>query len=134
MIYPPTYPPHKTEHAEEQVYQILKTLDPDRYDVFYDRRFAQMRPGERRDYQVDFLIADLGVTKSFGKYPIAMISKDTGQTSAEHVNVATIRNFKGLEADVVFILDTDKMEKEDKRVLYTQASRARLWLGVFGKK
>ena len=76
----------------------------------------------------------LSGTKSFGKYPIAMISKDTGQTSADHVNVATIRNFKGLEADVVFILDTDKMEKEDKRVLYTQASRARLWLGVFCKE
>jgi hypothetical protein len=60
MIYPPSYPPHKTEHAEEQVYHMLKTLDPERYDVFYDRRFAQMRPGERKDYQVDFLIADLG--------------------------------------------------------------------------
>lgn len=51
----------------------------------------------------------------------------------KYTAVATIRNFKGLEADVVFILDTNKMEKEDKRVLYTQASRARLWLGVFGK-
>ena len=71
--------------------------------------------------------------KGFGNYPIAMISKDTGQTSTEHVNVANIRNFKGLEADVVFILDTDKMENQDRRVWYTQVSRARLWLGVMEK-
>ncbi len=118
MIYPPSIPPDKNEPAEEQVYNILKRLDPERYDVFYDRRFVGMRPGERKEYQTDFLVADLG---------------DTGLISSGHVNITTIRTFKGLEADVVFIVDTDKMEKHDKRVLYAQASRARLRLGVFSK-
>ena len=60
MIYPPIFPPHKNEPAEEQVYNILKKLDGERYDVFYDRRFVGMRPGERKEYQIDFIIADLG--------------------------------------------------------------------------
>ncbi len=51
-----------------------------------------------------------------------------------HVNITRIRTFKGLEADMVFIADTDKMETPDKKVLYTQASRAWLWLGVMEKK
>jgi len=72
--------------------------------------------------------------KAFGPYAIEPVSKETGRISPNHVNITTIRTFKGLEADVVFILDTDKMEKQDKRVLYTQASRARLWLGVMGEE
>ena len=59
MIYPPIFPPGTNEPAEEQVHKILKRLDGERYDVFYGRRFVGMRQGERKDYQIDFLIADL---------------------------------------------------------------------------
>jgi len=51
---------YKNEPAEKQVYNILKRLDPARYDVFYDRRVVGMRPGERKEDQTDFLVADLG--------------------------------------------------------------------------
>lgn len=71
--------------------------------------------------------------KSFGKWPLQEVSTDTGHISPNHVNVTRIRTFKGLEADMVFIADTDKLETQDKKVLYTQASRARLWLGVLEK-
>ncbi len=71
--------------------------------------------------------------RSFGKYPLQEVSTDTGHISAEHVNITRIRTFKGLEADMVFIADTHRMETQDKNILYTQASRARLWLGVLGK-
>ena len=71
--------------------------------------------------------------KSFGKWPLQEVSTDTGHISPGHVNITRIRTFKGLEADMVFIADTDKMETPDKKVLYTQASRARLWLGVMKK-
>ena len=49
MIFPPSFPPGKNEPAEEQVYNILKRLDGERYEVFYDRRFVGMKPGERRE-------------------------------------------------------------------------------------
>ena len=75
----------------------------------------------------------LANVNAFGKWPIQPIDRDTGLISPGHVNITSIRTFKGLEADVVFILDTDKMEKQDKSLIYTQASRAKLWLGVMGK-
>jgi superfamily I DNA/RNA helicase len=72
----------------------------------------------------------LAKVNAFGHWPIQAIDRDTGLISPTHVNITTIRTFKGLEADMVFILDTDKMPQQDPRVLYTQASRAKLWLGV----
>ncbi|TVQ06841.1 MAG: hypothetical protein EA361_19070 [Bacteroidetes bacterium] len=50
------------------------------------------------------------------------------------VNITRISTFKGLEADRVFMADTDKMETRDKKVIYTHASRAKLWLRVMGKR
>lgn len=76
----------------------------------------------------------LANVNAFGRWPIQAIDRDTGLISPNHVNITTIRTFKGLEADMVFILDTDKMKTQDMRVLYTQASRARLWLGVMEKE
>ena len=72
----------------------------------------------------------LANVNAFGRWPLQPIDRDTGLISPNHVNITNIHNFKGLEADMVFILDTDKMKNQDKRLLYTQASRARLWLGV----
>jgi hypothetical protein len=320
MIYPPEFPPNKGNPAEEQVFNILKMLDPDRYDVFYDRRFVGMQPGEKKEYQADFLVADLsggrfnallvmevkgGIVKydginsrwtqnghamhesddpvdqalsnmhslvqhyadisrrvpfgwavcfpdrrniysrkqipeflapiqlvessalqsidkqlpgifkyiraqnahkqgadmktygrlkesllaglgmvvplharlaaherqlitltneqmqllqmignnqllkpegrntrredsclagvkHFGAYPLAGVDDEIGCLSASAVNLARIRTFKGLEADVVFVLDTHKMAKGDYKTAYAQGSRARVWLGVFG--
>ncbi len=59
MIYPPFFPPDKQEPSEEQVYNTLKKLDMQRYDVFYNRRFVGMHPGEKKNYEIDFIIVDL---------------------------------------------------------------------------
>ncbi len=40
MIYPPEFPPHIDEPAERMVYNALKNLDPERYDVYYRRSFS----------------------------------------------------------------------------------------------
>jgi nucleoside-triphosphatase THEP1 len=48
------------------------------------------------------------------------------------IHYTTISTFKGLEADVVFLLDTHKIDKDEKvKKLYTQASRAKHKLFVY---
>lgn len=48
------------------------------------------------------------------------------------INYTTINTFKGLEADIVFIVDADKIPLEQKHEkLYTEASRAKHKLYVF---
>jgi len=73
----------------------------------------------------------LAGVKQIGGYPIAPVDNDTGRLSPGAVNYTRIRTFKGLEADVVFVLDTHKMAVGDYKSAYTQASRARVLLGVF---
>ena len=73
----------------------------------------------------------LAGVKQIGGYPITPVDNDTGHLSPDAVNYTRIRTFKGLEADVVFILDTHKMADGDYKTAYTQASRARMLLGVF---
>lgn len=75
----------------------------------------------------------LSNTKKFGKYKIESLQGRTGQLGKKSVNYTSINTFKGLEADIVFIIDTDKVEKPDMKVLYTQASRAKYLLSIFKK-
>ncbi|MCH6198616.1 AAA family ATPase [Aquiflexum sp. LQ15W] len=74
----------------------------------------------------------IGSTRKLGKYPIEAVDRH-GRMNPKAVNYTTINTFKGLEADVVFIIDTDKVENPDYKVLYTQASRAKYLLCVFIK-
>lgn len=74
----------------------------------------------------------LNNTKKFGKYKIQAIDR-SGRLDKRAVNYTSINTFKGLEADVVMIIDTDKPQQPDKIVLYTQASRAKHMLYVFKK-
>lgn len=74
----------------------------------------------------------IGSTRKLGKYPIEAVDRH-GRMNPKAVNYTTINTFKGLEADVVFIIDTDKVENPDYKVLYTQASRAKYLLYIFVK-
>lgn len=74
----------------------------------------------------------IGATRKFGKYHIEAVDR-YGNLNPKAVNYTTINTFKGLEADVVFIIDTDKVTNPDYKVLYTQASRAKYLLYVFKK-
>jgi hypothetical protein len=67
----------------------------------------------------------LSNTKKFGKFQIESLPGRTGQLQNNKVNYSSIRSFKGLEADIVFIIDTDKVIKPNYKILYTQASRAK---------
>jgi len=73
----------------------------------------------------------LGDTVKAGKVEIKALD-NKGRFQRDAVNYSTINTFKGLEADIVFIVDADKIplgQKHEK--LYTEASRARHKLYVF---
>ena len=73
----------------------------------------------------------LGDTVKAGKLEIKALD-NKGRFQRDAVNYSTINTFKGLEADIVFIVDADKIplgQKHEK--LYTEASRARHKLYVF---
>ncbi len=72
----------------------------------------------------------LANVKKFGKYKIQAVDR-SGRLDKKAVNYTSINTFKGLEADIVMIIDTDKPEKPNNIVLYTQASRAIHVLYVF---
>lgn len=75
----------------------------------------------------------LNNVKKFGKYKIQAVDR-SGRLNNRSVNYTSINTFKGLEADVVMIIDTDKPEEPNNIVLYTQASRAKHVLYVFKKE
>ena len=75
----------------------------------------------------------IGSTRKLGKYPIEAVDRH-GRLNPKAVNYTGINTFKGLEADVVMIIDTDKVENPDYQILYTQASRAKYLLYIFLKK
>lgn len=67
-------------------------------------------------------------------FPVEAIGDDGAAASAGALRYATPHRFKGLEADVVLLLDVDGSEWAMKpRNLYVAASRARLRLHVFAK-
>ncbi|MEO9954735.1 ATP-binding domain-containing protein [Nonlabens sp.] len=67
----------------------------------------------------------IGDTTKASKIDIkALDNKGRFQNNA--INYTTINTFKGLEADVVFVIDIDKIPEEQKHEkLYTEASRAK---------
>ncbi|WP_340111022.1 nuclease-related domain-containing DEAD/DEAH box helicase [Maribellus mangrovi] len=75
----------------------------------------------------------LANTKKFDRYKIESLSGRTGQLNRNCVNYSSINIFKGLEVEIVFIIDTDKVLNPDMKILYAQASRAKYLLTVFKK-
>ena len=71
------------------------------------------------------------ITKT-GKIPIKSIDR-SGRMQRDSINYTTINTYKGLEADIVFIVDANLIPEEKKlEMLYTEASRARFKLYVLG--
>jgi superfamily I DNA/RNA helicase len=65
-------------------------------------------------------------------YDLAELGEETGHRRRESIPFATVSAYKGLEADVVFLVDVDDLRKEDSlAALYVGASRARALLVVF---
>lgn len=70
----------------------------------------------------DSCIAD---TQKIGRLEIKSID-NKGRFQKDCINYTTINTFKGLEADIVFIIDAQKIPvSQQKEKLYTEASRAR---------
>ena len=59
MIYPSEFPLDNTNVAEKAVFDALKKLPMDQFDVYFGRKFAAIERGEKVEYEIDFLIADL---------------------------------------------------------------------------
>ena len=74
----------------------------------------------------------LAQTKKIDRHALQKLGS-VGVLSDNHINYAHISSFKGLEADIVFIIDTDKVKSYDEKLLYTQASRAKYKLYIFEK-
>lgn len=66
---------------------------------------------------------------SLGLIPL----NSSGTTNQYSISYTHIKTFKGLEADIVFIVDTDKVNY-DSFLFYTQVSRARHLLYIFKKE
>ena len=72
-----------------------------------------------------------GTTKA-GRLKIEAVGRN-GSLNRGSINYSTINTFKGLEADIVFILDTHLIAEANKtEMLYTQASRAKHKLYLLG--
>ena len=72
----------------------------------------------------------LNETKKVGTFPIKSLD-NKGRLQRDAINYTTINTFKGLEADIVFVVDTQLISEENKlEKLYTEASRARFKLYI----
>jgi hypothetical protein len=72
--------------------------------------------------------------KKIGRYPVEWMGR-TYRPDLARIQVTNIRNFKGLEADVVLISGVDAPSAERvPETLYTQALRARLLLALYKLK
>lgn len=72
----------------------------------------------------------LAETNTINNVPVRKLG-DYGNLINNQISYTQINTYKGLEADIVFIIDTDQT---DKTKLYTQASRAKHKLYIFVKK
>ena len=69
--------------------------------------------------------------QNIGQYPVQWMGR-TYRSDASIIQVTNIRNFKGLEADVLLVSGLAKRQLiEAPQLLYTQASRARLLLTIY---
>lgn len=60
MIYPSEFPGDKNPNNPEwKVFQQIKKLDPEQFDVFYSRTFSGINKKEKIEYEIDFIVTDL---------------------------------------------------------------------------
>jgi len=59
MHYPSEFPLENTKKAEKVVFDALRRLPTDDFDVYFGRKFSAIEKGEKVEYEIDFLIADL---------------------------------------------------------------------------
>jgi superfamily I DNA/RNA helicase len=72
----------------------------------------------------------LGTAAKAGSLPIKSLD-NKGRMQRDAINYSTINTFKGLEADIVFVLDADLIDETQRlEKLYTEASRARYKLYI----
>jgi len=69
--------------------------------------------------------SSLARVKKIGPHPLQAIGPD-GIMQGGNINYSNIQSFKGLEADIVFVVDIDLIPKDKlKKRLYTEVSRGR---------
>jgi len=69
--------------------------------------------------------SSLNKVKKIGKYPLLPIGQD-GIIQRDAINYSSIKSFKGLEADIVFVIDIHLIPEDKlKKRLYTEVSRGR---------
>jgi hypothetical protein len=59
MHFPSEFPLDNTNQAEKDVFYALRKIPVDQFDVYFGRKFAAIEKGEKVEYEIDFLIADL---------------------------------------------------------------------------
>ena len=57
MIYPYEIPNNVESQAEKTIFNQLSSVKDD-YDIFYSRSFLGRAPNERKEYEIDFIIAE----------------------------------------------------------------------------
>ncbi len=73
--------------------------------------------------------SSLANTRRIGSFPLQKL-KDNGVLSENAIHYSHINFYKGLEADIVFVVDIQKAANNPK-LLYTQASRAKHLLYLY---
>ena len=75
----------------------------------------------------------LGSTNKIGNYDLKSLDNKARFVN-DAISYTNINTFKGLEADIVFVLDVDEISENNKKeLLYTQASRAMHKLYILDK-
>ena len=74
----------------------------------------------------------LSKTRLIGKLQLRSLG-DNGIPDKNSINYTHIKTFKGLEADIIFIIDTHKVDY-DPKLFYTQVSRAKHLLYILQKE
>jgi Cdc6-like AAA superfamily ATPase len=123
----------KTPQGEEIIYKEFKNqIEEQKY--LLDEIKSLTKEHEISTDQILVLLnsekADscLSTTTKAGSLPIVSLDR-SGRMERNSINYTTINTFKGLEADIVFIIDADKIQEKQKlEKLYTEASRARFKL------
>lgn len=124
---PPGYPVLTLNYKNEidqqtQILREIKTLIDD----------SKIRPNQILIMlNTDIERSCLSNTRQVAGLPLSRLN-DNGVLNNHSIQYTQINTYKGLEADIVFIVDTDKITY-DEMVFYTQASRAKHLLYIFEK-
>jgi len=62
MIYPYELPANIESHAEKTIFNQLHQIK-EKYDIFYSKSFVGRSPAERKEYEIDFIIAEKPVRR-----------------------------------------------------------------------